>query len=54
MLFERFRSSMGRMQEDVFCRICCEGATDVTEDQKVISMHRSEGKKSEKSEKIRS
>lgn len=38
---------MGTVQEDAFHRSCCEGATNVTEEQKFISMHRHDAKKKE-------
>lgn len=36
---------MGTVKEDAFCRSHCEDATNVTEEQKLISMHRSSGGK---------
>lgn len=39
---------MGTVQEDAFFRSCCEDATSATEDQKLISMHRSNRKKKER------
>lgn len=43
---------MGTVQEDAFCRSCCEDATNGIEEQKLISMHRSDREK-KGSEKIR-